>query len=144
MLMILQMLKIFSIVMITLSMGACVNSKTSLYQEVGGEKKIEEIVNNFVREIEYDQAILPYFSGSNINRFKEKMTEQICNLTAGPCEYTGDSMAQVHSGMNITETDFNRTVELFINAMTESNVPHTTQNKILKKLAVMRKDIIYK
>jgi hemoglobin len=58
--------------------------------------------------------------------------------------YTGDSMLDVHAGMNINENHFNLMVDLLINAMDDANIPHNTQNKMLAKLATMRSDIIYK
>lgn len=65
-----------------------------------------------------------------------------CVNTGGDCKYTGNSMVQVHTGMNISEADFNRTVELLINAMTKAGVSHPMQNRILEKLAPMRANII--
>jgi hemoglobin len=52
-------------------------------------------------------------------------------------------MLQVHQGMNITEADFNRVVELLINAMTKTGIPHRVQNQVLAKFAPMRADMIY-
>ncbi|MCW8109864.1 group 1 truncated hemoglobin [Alteromonas ponticola] len=131
------------VLLLLLTLSACTATHSSLYQQLGGAHKIAEIVENFVYEIEYDPQILPYFEGSNIDRFKQKLTEQICFLSGGPCEYTGDSMTQVHTGMNITEAHFNRTVDLLINAMNKANVSHRLQNQLLAKLAPTRKEMLY-
>lgn len=134
-------------VLVTLSLlSACASNSgsRSVYEQLGGQQKVEEIVQNFVTEIEYDPVILAYFKGADIDRFIEKLSEQICQRTGGPCEYTGDTMEQVHGGMNITESHFNRTVDLLINAMNKADVPHTLQNKVLKALAPTRDDILYK
>ncbi|NMH59910.1 group I truncated hemoglobin [Alteromonas ponticola] len=131
------------VLLLLLTVSACTATHSSLYQQLGGKQKVAEIVDNFVYEIEYDTQILPYFEGSNIDRFKEKLSEQICSLSGGPCEYTGDSMAQVHTGMNITEAHFNRTVDLLINAMNKADVPHRLQNQLLAKLAPTRKEMLY-
>jgi len=122
---------------------SCASNHHSLYSELGGQAKIEQIVDNFIAEIEFDVVIFEYFADSNVNRFREKLIEHLCMLTGGPCEYTGDSMEQVHAGMNITESHFNRGVDLFINAMTKADVPHATQNKVLAVLAPTRKEMIY-
>lgn len=114
-----------------------------LYEELGGKEKIAEIVNNFIEEIQFNADIFEYFKDSDVERFNEKLNEHICFLINGPCEYTGDSMVDVHTGMNISERDFNLGVDLFINAMNKANVAHTTQNKVLKILAKTRKDMIY-
>jgi hemoglobin len=114
-----------------------------VYEQLGGQTKVNQIVDNFVTEIEFDATILSYFEGSNIDRFKEKLAEQICQRTGGPCEYTGDSMEQVHAGMNITENHFNRTVDLLINAMDKAGVPHRLQNQVLSVLAPTRNEMLY-
>ena len=119
-------------------------SKTCLFYEMGGEAVAEKITLEFIQQISMSKQIVPYFENSNIDRFEAKFYEHLCFVTNGPCEYTGDSMEQVHAGMDITETHFNRLVELLINAMTEADVPHPTQNKILARFVPMRKEIIYK
>ena len=67
----------------------------------------------------------------------------MCMLTGGPCEYSGDSMQQVHAGMNITEAEFNHSVDLFINAMTKADIPHPVQNKVLAVIIHTRDQMIY-
>mmetsp|Transcript_228 Transcript_228/g.478 ORF Transcript_228/g.478 Transcript_228/m.478 type:complete len:80 (-) Transcript_228:195-434(-) len=79
-----------------------------------------------------------------MQRFKEKLSQQLCVMAEGPCTYTGDSMEQVHSGMDITEADFNHGVDLFISAMDKANIPHNLQNRLLKEMAKTRGEIIYR
>lgn len=119
------------------------NHSSTLYEELGEQIKIEEIANNFIEELGYDPRIAAYFEKTNINRFYEKLVEHLCEISDGPCEYTGDSMKQVHQGMGITEAHFNQTVDMLIAAMDKANIPHNTQNKLLKRLVPLRKDIIY-
>jgi hemoglobin len=116
----------------------------SLFDELGGMPVIEQITDNFIDEISFDQQIVQHFKESDIDRFRAKLIEQICVETGGPCTYSGDSMVDVHTKMNITEAEFNRTVDLLINAMNKAGVAHRTQNKLLARLAPMRGDIIYR
>lgn len=127
---------------VVLSCMGCVSTETRLYEQLGGEAKIAEIVKNFVHEIEYDPTILTYFQGTDIDRFVQQFSEQLCDITGGPCSYRGDSMNNIHRGMQISEKDFNRTVELLITAMNNAAVPQSLQNQILSKLAPMRQYII--
>ncbi len=127
-------------------MSACVNQlhSESVYQSLGGYHKVEEIADNYIVEIEKDPVIFEYFKESDVERYRTKIIEHICFHTGGPCEYTGDNMERIHDGMNITETDFNRGVDLLINAMNEADIPHRVQNKVLAIFAPMRKEIIYR
>lgn len=121
----------------------CASTQTNLYQELGGAPKVAEIVDNFIAEIEGDDIMLSYFKGSDIARFREKMNEHLCFLSGGGCQYTGDSMEDVHMGMNINESDFNHGVDLFIAAMTKAEVPHPLQNKLLAVMAPTRDEMLY-
>ena len=125
--------------------SACTStSNQNLYRALGGQVKINEIVDNFINEIAFDERTYTFFKDSNMDRFKEKLSEQLCMLSDGPCSYTGDSMEMVHSGMRITESDFNHAVDLFIKAMNTANIPHTLQNRLIKKMAETRDQMLYK
>lgn len=64
-------------------------------------------------------------------------------LSGGPCEYEGLGIVEAHSGMEITEAEFDIFVELVIDAMEFADIPHTAHNKLLALLAPMGEDIIY-
>lgn len=125
-------------------LSACAgHHQKSLYEKVGGQVTVEKISDEFINEIQYDKQVLAFFLDTNIDRFREKLIEHICVHLDGPCTYTGDDMLSVHKGMNITEADFNRVVELLINAMTKVGVPHRLQNQVLARFTPMRGDMIY-
>lgn len=130
---------LFSLVVMT----GCATLSPSLYEQLGGQRKVAEIVDNFIYEIEFNPTMFEYFKDTDIDRFREKLNQHLCVLAEGPCTYTGDSMEQVHSGMNITEADFNLGVDLFINAMDKAQIPHPLQNQLLRQMAPLRKEMIY-
>jgi len=138
----------FSIILLALFvMTGCAtpaNNTLSLYEALGGQSKIEEIVDNYINEIAFDERTYAFFKDSNMQRVKEKLSEQLCVMAKGPCTYTGDTMEQVHSGMNITEADFNHGVDLFINAMDKADISHNLQNRLLKEVAKTRDQMIYR
>jgi len=116
----------------------------SLYQALGQQAGINRVVEGLLYRIADDQRIVHHFADTDILRLQEKLQEQICVEAGGPCEYTGDSMAEVHAGFDISETDFNALVEDLIGAMTDEGVPVPAQNRLLQRLAPMRGDIIYR
>lgn len=139
-------MKYYSILIFILIFTGCstknITPDISLYQGVGGQKGIERIVEAFVDQIARDKNILPYFAKSSVSHFKQGFIKHLCATVNGPCSYDGDSMSDIHTGMNITEKDFNRVVELLISAMEDAGIGYQYQNKILEKLAPLRKDII--
>lgn len=114
-----------------------------LYYDIGGNDGIERITDAFIKQIARDPDILPYFAKSSVSHFKQGFISHLCATVKGPCEYSGDSMIDIHTGMNINEKDFNRTVELLIAAMEDADVSYRDQNRILKALAPLRVEIIH-
>ena len=121
-----------------------VQGSPSLYQQLGGLPGIERIVEGLLINISEDERIVHHFSETDIERLNEKLIEQICVESGGPCEYTGDSMRDSHAGFDISEADFNALVEDLIAAMEAEGVPVAAQNRLLARLAPMRGDIIYR
>ena len=118
--------------------------KTTLFDELGGMQSIEKIVDGFIYEIGFDEEIVRFFEETDLERFRSKLIEQICEVSDGPCKYSGDSMQDVHANMQINESEFNRTVDLLIASMNKSGIPFGLQNQLLARLAPLRPDIIYR
>ena len=132
--------KDLSLSLLFLGLAGCMTSappaNDSLYQD--------RVVEGLLYRIADDPRIVHHFADTDIARLQEKLQEQICVEAGGPCEYTGDSMEQVHAGFAINETDFNALVEDLIAAMDEEGIPVRVQNRLLQRLVPMRDDIIYR
>ena len=135
--------KILTTIVLIASLAGCSSaSNLTLYQQLDGQAGLQRLVDSFINQIGNDEQIIHYFEHANISHFREGFINHLCVLTDGPCEYTRDSMVDIHTGMHITEGDFNHVVDLLINAMNEQNISHTVQNKILAKMAPLRTEII--
>ena len=117
--------------------------ESRLYRELGGQEGITAIVDGFLYELASDHDVLPLFANTDIDRFREKFIEQLCDVTGGPCDYSGDTMQETHREMQITRAQFNSVVEDLMRAMTREGVPVGTQNRLLRRLAVMYDEIVY-
>ncbi len=114
----------------------------TLFDDLGGHAGIEAIVDSFLRELAADERIVHHFAETKISRFRRHLIDQLCQVSDGPCEYTGDSMADVHRGMGVSEGDFNALVEDLIDAMETEGTPTGAQNRLLARLAPMHGDIV--
>jgi hemoglobin len=115
-----------------------------LYAQLGELPGIARIVESLLLNIAEDDRIVEHFIDTDIDRLNEQLIQQICFESGGPCEYTGDTMIESHTGLNISEADFNALVENLIAAMAAEAIPVTAQNRLLARLAPMRSDIIYR
>ena len=114
----------------------------SLYQRLGGELGIVSIVDNFLYQIGDSEVLRPLFADTDLARFHEKLTEQLCELSGGPCQYTGDDMIEVHAGLAMTNRHFDAVVTALVTAMEQADVEVGAQNALLQKLAAMHADVM--
>lgn len=134
---------VFLLVLLTGCSALSYSPEQTLYQRLGGEQGVERLVDVFIRKIAKDEQVFPYFAQSNVTHFREGFISHFCDVTDGPCEYDGDSMVDIHTGMNINEADFNRIVELLVSSMEELDISYPVQNQVLSRLAPMRGEVIH-
>lgn len=116
---------------------------TSLYEAFGKQDGIRKLTDEFVQRISTDTRVASTFKDSNLKRVREKIAEQLCQVTGGPCVYSGDSMKEVHRGLGIKMADFNAVVEILQDVMDQQNIRFQDQNKLLALLAPMHRDMLH-
>ena len=114
----------------------------SLYESLGEQAGLTRIVEGMLLNIAKDPRIVRHFANVDIGLWRDKLVEQMCVETGGPCTRTGDSMEEIHKGLQLTRSDFNALVEDLIAAMEAQGVPVPAQNRLLARLAPMRGQII--
>lgn len=130
-----------------LSLGACSQTpaaKVELYQQLGAQAGLEQLVDGLLLEIEQDQQIVHHFKDTDIARFRGLLIEQLCELSGGPCQYSGASMQESHTGFQITQADFDNLVRHLMKVMQQQNIDIKAQNELLALLAPMYKDVVYR
>lgn len=117
-------------------------AKDSLYQRLGGMPAIEAVVDASLKHIHGDLRINIFFEKTDIPDLRRLLIEQICAASGGPCTYSGRSMEEAHSGMNLTDKDFDIFVEDLIAAMNEVKVPSPLQQELLGLFGPMRPQVV--
>ena len=70
------------------------------------------------------------------------LVDQICEATGGPCKYTGKSMKESHTGMNVKEEHFNALVEDLVKSLDKFKVGEKEKGEPLGALGGMKGDIV--
>ena len=113
-----------------------------LYQALGEKAGITRLMDDFVNRLVKDPRIGEHFKDVKPAALKESLTDQICSLSGGPCQYKGADMKSVHADMDINKGHFNALVEVLQKAMDGQGIPFAQQNRLLALLAPMHRDII--
>ena len=70
------------------------------------------------------------------------MVDFLCVATGGPCKYTGRDMKTVHTGLNITESDWSSMVKYLVGTLDKFKVPEKEKNEVLTALSGLKGDIV--
>ncbi|EJL94334.1 hemoglobin like protein [Herbaspirillum sp. CF444] len=116
----------------------------SLYRDLGGLEVLTRVVDDALALALADARIKDSFKDTDMKRLARLITEQFCELSGGPCKYSGDPMKEVHQGLALNNMQFNALVEDLQAAMDKSNIPSRTQNKLLALLAPMQRTVVTK
>ena len=117
-------------------------NKKSLYDRLGGKGAITAVVDDFVGKVAGDARINARFVNADIPHLKAMLVEQICEASGGPCKYTGKDMKTSHTGMNITNDEFNALVDDLGKTLNQFKVPADAQKDLIGALAPMQPDIV--
>lgn len=114
----------------------------SLYTALGGQPGIEALADAYVDRLASAGSTRRSFAGSNLRRIKQHLAAQICELAGGPCHYDSDPMTVVHANLGISEAEFFAGVQSLRDLLRERGIPLGTTNRLLAKLAPMKRDIV--
>jgi hemoglobin len=123
-------------------MSAGARADKTLYESMGGESVLRTAVDHFADNVQADDRINFTFAEADISKFKRFIFEQLCNLSGGPCKYTGRDMRTSHAKLNINNAEFNALAEDLYIALDQAGVPYRLQNKLMAMLAPMQHQIV--
>jgi len=135
---------------IATGLAACASTgappkERSLYQRLGGREGIALVVDDFVAFLVADPRVNARFKNlqpADVAKLKSNAADQVCDATGGPCAYLGRDMKTAHKGMNITEAEWNATVEDLVKALDKNKVPEKEKRELLGLLGPMKSDIV--
>jgi hemoglobin len=116
----------------------------ALFTDLGGRTGIATIVDDATANFLADPRIKDTFDNTNMDRFKTNLTDQLCVVAGGPCDYKGQTMHDAHKGLHLTNADFNALVEDLQAGMDKAGIAFSTQNRLLARLAPMQHDVVSK
>ncbi len=122
---------------------------TVLFNQLGGHAAVSAVVDDLLLNVAADARINGYFASTDLARLDALLVEQICEATGGYCVYSGRDMLTAHTGMNLTDADFDALVEDLVLAYDHLGVPYTADfsgglpaDTLTLALAGMRGDIV--
>jgi hemoglobin len=127
-------------------------AKKSLYDRLGGAKAIRAVVDEFVARAAADDANVNFFrkgtakewkpSDEDVEKLKVHLVNQIGSATGGPEKYEGRAMKEIHTGMKISEAQFNALAGHLSAALDKFSVPKAEKDELIGIVASTKGDIV--
>jgi len=125
--------------------SAAVPSDT-LYARMGGYDVIAAMADDFIAWIVADDRLSRLFvtgyTDARIKVIRQHVVDLLCQLTGGPCVYTGRDMKTAHKGLGIDEADWKTASDLLIAALTKYRVGPQEQREFMQIIEDMKADVI--
>jgi hemoglobin len=113
-----------------------------LYDRIGRMDAIKGIVKDFVEEQLKKGTLAARFTNVDSAQLEDNLSRQLCELSGGPCKYTGRAMREAHASMAITEADFTAFVAAFEQSLVKFKVEPQEQKELLALYRKQHDDIV--
>lgn len=133
---------VLSLTAILMTSCASIEPNQSLYQRIGGQEVLSKVVSETIDKTSSDPKTKRSFEGIKLSKLKESITNQLCQLTGGGCNYEGDTMQKSHADAKITTAEFELMVQNLRDALDHQKVGTREKNELLKILAPMKREIV--
>ncbi|MCC7477325.1 group 1 truncated hemoglobin [bacterium] len=120
----------------------------SLYARLGGTDAIAAVIDRFVDVLAADPRIganprtVERLSKHSLAGIKFQVTAFVIMATGGPMVYHGKDMKTAHSGLLISEEEWNAGAEDLVTVLKELNVPQELQDELLALVGSTHDDIV--
>jgi hemoglobin len=125
-----------------LAAASTAQARATLYERLGGAEGVAAIADSLIDRVAADPRLGRSFKDTNLRRIKTLLAEQICDLSGGPCHYSGDPMKETHAGQHISEAEFYGMVADLRAILHERQVSTGATNELLRILAPMKRDVV--
>lgn len=83
-----------------------IDNQQTLFQRVGGEQAIAELIDRFYDSVVADPELKPFFENVSMIKLRRMQREFFSAALDGPITYTGKPLGHIHHGRGITKHHF--------------------------------------
>ena len=119
-----------------------------LYERLGGLKGITVVVDDFInrlvanKTLNKNPAIDAGRKSAPAPYLNYQVSQMVCEVTGGPCKYTGRAMKESHAHLNISEKEWGVMAGEFKKSLDKFRVPGTEQKELFDIIGTTKGDIV--
>ncbi len=114
----------------------------SIFDRIGGFKKVRKIVSDFYDRVLEDEVLTPYFENVDMPRLIDHQTKFFAMLLGGPASYTEEQLGKIHKGMGVTDHAFEVVCELVVETLEDHDLAEADIQDVQSKLLGTKSRIV--
>ncbi|MBO9605847.1 MAG: group 1 truncated hemoglobin [Paenibacillaceae bacterium] len=114
----------------------------SLYEKLGQEKVLFQLVGEFYSLVLEDERINGFFRDTNMVKLRQHQLSFLSSILGGPEQYSGRSMHAAHKVLQLKEHHFAAVIENLVEAMRRLNVDETDIAQVIARLSAYKDEIV--
>jgi hemoglobin len=120
-------------------------TEKSLYERLGGYDAVAAVCDEFIKRLAADKQLSRFLVGlsdDSKKKLRQHLVNQFCAATGGPCVYTGRDMKTVHTGLGISESEWEAGAKHLSDTLDKFKVPKKEKDEVLAFVTGLKKDIV--
>ncbi len=117
------------------------DKQQTLFERVGGEKTIKELIHDFYDRVLADPELKPFFKNTSMDKLRRMQREFFSVALDGPITYTGRPLNYVHHGRGITHHHFALYVGHLIDTLQGRGIDEQDVQDIIGRIRTYTEDI---
>lgn len=125
--------------------GPAPAKEKSLYERLGGYNALAAVTDEFLKRLAEDKQLARFLVGlsdDSKKRLRQHVLNLLCQSTGGPCIYTGRDMRTAHTGLKITENDWDTSAKALVETLDKFKVAKKEKDEVLALVSTLKKDIV--
>lgn len=116
----------------------------ALYEKLGGQQAIEQIVDDFYQRVLADDTVNHFFAHTDMEKQRHHQTAFISYALGSSNQYTGRSMEKAHAGLNLQPQHFDAITKHLGDALAAHSVSPEDINTVLGHVATLKEAVLYR
>lgn len=118
-----------------------INKQQTLFERVGGEQTIRELIDEFYDRVVADPELKPFFENTSMDKLRRMQHEFFSAALDGPITYTGRPLSHVHHGKGITKHHFALYVAHLIDTLRDHGINDQDVNDLIGRINTYANEI---
>jgi hemoglobin len=113
----------------------------TLFERIGGEQMIVEVVDDFYDRVLADPELKPFFKNTSMEKLRCMQQEFFSAALDGSITYTGKPLSHVHHGRGITKHHFTLFVNHLLDTLRHYEINDQDITDIIRRISTYADEI---